>query len=86
MYTKYPDGSISCESYIRAIDLIKIANQMFDDKMQYVKITIHHSENEYDDDVDGRVDLIAIPTPDSEDVKKYPPIKGLITFDFDYYD
>ena len=79
MLTEYPDGSITCETYIKAIDLIKIADQMLKDDMKYVKIIIHDS---YDDDVDGRVDLLAIPSPDSNEVKKYPSINGMITLEF----
>ena len=73
MYTKYPDGSVSCSACIKAIDLIKIANQIYQDQMQYVKVSVHFP---YDEDGDEIVKISAIPSPTSEDVKLYPEIIG----------
>ncbi len=81
MYTKYPDGSVSCSACIRAIDLIKIANQMFESKMQYVQIRVTH--NEYGDDHDGTVRISAVPTFDSDDVVIYPDLNGMLTIEID---
>lgn len=77
MYTKYPDGSVSCSACIRAIDLIKIANQMFTDNMQYAQIRVTH--NEYGKDFDGIVKISAIPNASSDDVVVYPELKGMLT-------
>lgn len=81
MYTKYPDGSVSCSACIRAIDLIKIANQMFTDNMQYAQIRVTH--NEYGEDFDGIVKISAIPNASSDDVSVYPELKGMLTVEID---
>lgn len=83
MYTRYPGNSTTHTSYVRAIDLVQVVDKIFRDKMEYVKITIHHSED--DEDLEGRVDFSAIPSYDSNDVKKYPSIEGLISVEFDCY-
>lgn len=81
MYTKYPDGSISCSACIRAIDLIRIANRMFNENMQYAQISVKH--NEYGDDYDGIVRISAIPSATSSDVTTYPDLKGMLTIEID---
>lgn len=81
MYAKYPDGSVSCSACIRAIDLIKIANQMFNDNMQYAQVRVTFNEN--CDDYDGLVRISAIPSPSSDDVTIYPDIKGMLTLEID---
>lgn len=59
-------------TFVKAIDLIKIADQMLQDGMQYAQISIHFDD--YDDDRDGEVRISAVPAIDSSQVKKYPPI------------
>ena len=81
MYTKYPDGSVSCSACIRAIDLIKIANQMFQDNMRYAQIRVTFKE--YCHDYDGLVRISAISSPDSDDVTIYPDLKGMLTIEID---
>lgn len=66
MFTKYPDGTWACSSVIRATDLITIANQIFKDNMQYVHISVKSSE---DEGQDGLVEISAIPSASSDDVK-----------------
>lgn len=80
MFTKYPDGSVSCSACVKAIDLIKIVNQIFNDNMQYVKVTVHFPT---DDDGDEFVKISAIPSPTSDDVKEYPLIIGNSFIDID---
>lgn len=84
MFTKYADGSVECSACIKAIDLIKIANQIYQDKMQYVKVSVHFP---YDESGDEFVRMSAISSPTSDDVKKYPLIVGnqLIDIDDDDY-
>lgn len=67
---------------IRAIDLIKIANQLYQDKMQYVKLCIDYSD---DIEKNGGVQLYAIPSATSEDVKKYPAIDPITSVDIDTF-
>lgn len=81
MYTKYPDGSISCSACIRAMDLIQIANRMFQDNMQYAQIRVIFDENR--DDYDGLVRISAIPSANSDDATIYPDIKGMLTLEID---
>lgn len=83
MFTEYPDGTLACSSVIRAIDLIKIANQIFKDNMQYVCISVASSE---DEDQDGLVEISAIPSALSDDVKKYEPISLFTAVDPDVFD
>ena len=59
-------------THIKAIDLIKIANQLYNDHMEYVQLSIHFDD--YDEDRDGEVRISAVPALDSSDVKKYSPI------------
>ena len=59
-------------TFIKAIDLIKIADQIFKDGMQYVQLDIHFDD--YDQDHDGEVRISAVPEYNSSDVKKYPVI------------
>lgn len=80
MYTKHPDGSIECSTCIKAIDLIKLANQIYHDNMQYVKISVLFPGS---DDGDELVNFFAISSPTSDDVKKYPSIVGNSLIDFD---
>lgn len=80
MFTKYPDDSVSCSACIRAIDLIRIADQMLKDDMKYAKVTVKF---DYNEDYDGIVKLSAISAPDADDVKTYPLIKGLLLIDID---
>ena len=80
MYTKYPDGSVSCSACIKAMDLIKLANQIYHDNMQYVKISVHFPSS---DEGDEFVKLSAIPTSISDDVKEYPIIIGNSFIDID---
>ena len=80
MFTQYPDKSVSCSACIRAIDLIKIADQMLKDNMKYAKVTVKF---DYNEDYDGIVKLSAIPSADSDDIKTYPSMKGLLLIDID---
>lgn len=80
MYTKHPDGSVSCSTCIKAIDLIKIANQIYHDNMQYVEISVSFPLESNGDEV---VKISAIPSPTSDDVKIYPEIVGNSAIDFD---
>ncbi len=59
-------------TFVKAIDLIKVADQIFKDGMKYVQIDIHFDD--YDDDRDGEIRISAVPSIDSSDVKKYPVI------------
>lgn len=77
MYTKYPDGSISCSACVRAIDLIRIADRMMKDGMQYAQVKVFF--NEYREDFDGLVRISAIPSADSNDVTTYPDLEGMLT-------
>ena len=70
------------ETTIRAIDLIKIANQLYQDKMQYVKLGIDYSN---DIEKNGSVQIYAIPSATSEDVKKYPVIEPITSVDIDTF-
>ena len=81
MYTQYPGGAISCSACIRAIDLIRIANRMMKENMQYAQIRVIFDEST--DDYDGLVRISAVPSADSEDVTIYPEIKGLLTVEID---
>ena len=38
MFTKYPTGAVSCSACVSAIELIRIADQMLKDNMQYAQI------------------------------------------------
>ena len=77
MYTKYPDGSISCSACVRAIDLMRIADRMMKDGMQYAQVKVFF--NEYREDFDGLVRISAIPSADSNDVTTYPDLEGMLT-------
>lgn len=81
MYTDYSDGSVSCSACIRAIDLIRIADRMMKENMQFAQITV--IDDEYSDDYDGLVKISAIPSAGSDDVTIYPNIKGLLTVEID---
>lgn len=70
-------STVTC---VRATDLIKIANQLYNDKMEYVRLSINSSRNE---DLDGSIQIHAIPSATSEDVKEYPLIKSNSIVDFD---
>lgn len=83
MFTKYPDGTWACSSVIRATDLIKIANQIFKDNMQYVHISVKSSE---DEGQDGLVEISAIPSASSDDVKKYASIDLFTAVDPDVFE
>lgn len=81
MYTEYPDGSFSCSACIHAMDLIRIADRMLKENMQYAQIRVIFDENR--DDYDGLVKISAIPSADSDDVTVYPGIKGMLTIEID---
>lgn len=81
MFTKHSDGSISCAACVRAIDLIRIADQMMKEDMKYAQVRVFFDDNR--DDYDGLIKISAIPSPDSDDVKIYPPLKGLLTIEID---
>ena len=81
MYTKYPDGAVSCSACIRAMDLIRIADRMLKENMRYAQIRVIFDENH--SDYDGLVKISAIPAPDSDDVTIYPEIKGMLTLEID---
>ena len=66
------NSSYDAVTFVKAIDLIKIANQLYHDGMEYVQVGIHFDD--YDDDRDGELRICAVPSSDSSDVKKYPPI------------
>lgn len=80
MFTQYPDGSVSCSACIKSTELIKIANQIFKDNMQYVKIAVHFPA---DDNGDEFIKISAIPSAMSDDVKEYPLIIGNSVIDID---
>lgn len=79
-YTEY-NNSYSCSACIRAIDLIKIANQIFNDKMEYVQIKVTFDAN--DEDHGESIKIYAIPNIDSDDIKVYPQIEGLLNVEID---
>ena len=83
MFTKYPDGTWACSSVIRATDLIKIANQIFKDNMQYVHISVKSSEYEGQE---GLGEISAIPSASSDDVKKYDSIDLFTAVDPDVFE
>lgn len=85
MYTRYPDGTISCSSCVHAIDLIKVANQIFQDKMQYVNIEVFFSDRE---DMNGQIKISAIPSAmsDDSDVKRYSSISRTDIIDTDIFE
>lgn len=71
---------------IRAMDLIRIANQMLNSNMQYAMIAVVESS---DEDIHGSVRIAAIPSIDSDKVTQYPTIPSFTLLDpdvFDYYD
>lgn len=70
----------SSVTFVRAIDLIKVANQLLEDKMEYVRVSITSSPNE---DLDGSIQIHAIPSIKSDDVKEYPIIKSNSMVDFE---
>lgn len=81
MYTKYPSGAVSCSACIRAMDLIRIADRMLKENMQYAQVRVIFDE--FARDYDGLVKISAIPSPDSDDVTIYPEIKGMLTIEID---
>lgn len=81
MYTKYSDGSVSCSACIRALDLIRIADRMMKDGMQYAQVKVIFDEHR--DDRDGLVRISAIPSADSNDVTIYPEIEGMLTLEIE---
>ncbi len=81
MYTKYPNGSVSCSACVRAMDLIRIADRMLKENMQYAQVRVIFDESAQD--YDGLVKISAIPSPDSDDVTIYPEIKGMLTIEID---
>lgn len=81
MFTKHSDGSISCAACVRAIDLIRIADQMMKENMKYTQVRVFFDDNR--DDYDGLIKISAIPSSDSDDVKIYPPLKGMLTIEID---
>lgn len=62
----------SCGTIVKATDLIKVVNQIFEDRMQYVQVTICY--NDFDENSDGELRISAVPSATSSDVKKYPAI------------
>ena len=66
------NSTYDVETIIKAIDLIKVANQLYHDGMEYVQIGIHFDD--YDDEHNGELRIFAVPSSDSSEVKKYPPI------------
>lgn len=81
MFTKYPDGSVSCSACINAIELIRIADRMMKDNMKYVQVRVIFDENR--DDCDGIVRLSAIPSATSDDVTIYPEIEGKLMIEIE---
>lgn len=77
-----PRESYTFETCVRAIDLIKVANELFKDNMQYAKLSITYCENE---DHNGDLTIYAIPTASSDDVKAYPTIKAMHSVDIDTF-
>ncbi len=65
----FPSSVSTC---IRAMDLIKIANQIYNDGMKYVEISINLDES--DEDLSFAVRLSGAKEHDSEEVKQYPVI------------
>lgn len=81
LYCFHSTGAVSCSACIRAMDLIRIADRMLKENMQYAQVRVIFDENH--DDYDGLVRISAIPTADSDDVTIYPEIKGMLTLDID---
>lgn len=79
MAKKFYEASTAC---IRAIDLIKIANQLLNDNMQYAQISIVYSSN---DDENGSVLIDAIDSIDPSETVHYPPIKSFTAIDTDVF-
>lgn len=77
--------TVVLSTWVRAIDLIKIADQLYRDNMQYVQIAVKFCEN---DNFDGDVRICAIPTASSDDVKEYPVIKpnSMIDVETDFFE
>ena len=67
---------------IGAADLVKIANQVFNDKMQFVQLSIINSSRE---DEDGNVLIDALPSIDSDDPVHYPEITSFSLLDSDAF-
>lgn len=72
MFTDYGNDSYSCSAYIKAIDLIRIADQMLRDGMEFAKINVF-----FDDRLDcgSVVRISAIPSLESNNIKVYPDIE-----------
>lgn len=81
MFTKYATGAVSCSACVSAIELIRIADQMLKDNMQYAQIRVVFDDNR--SDCDGIVRISAIPSATSDDVKIYPEIKGKLTIEIE---
>lgn len=81
VYTTYPGGAVSCSACIRAIELIRIADQMLKDGMEYAQVRVIFDENR--DDCDGIVKISAIPNATSDDVTIYPEIRGRLMIEIE---
>lgn len=84
LMSEYGD-TVVISTWIRAIDLIKIADQLYRDNMQYAQISVKFCENK---DFCGDVRICAIPNASSEDVKEYPIIKpnSMIDVETDFFE
>ncbi len=79
IHSKHPNGDLEISTVIRAMDLIKIANQLFNDKMGYVRIAVTHSDNE---DRDGSVKISAMPLDSEDDITEYKVIPSFTAVEF----
>lgn len=77
--TLFNDSHVEISTVVRAMDLIKVVNQIYNDNMACVRLTIVSCDNE---DHDGEVKIAALPTMVSEDMKTYPTVSGLVTVEF----
>ena len=67
----HPSESFTFESCVRVMDLVKVVNQLYQDQMQYAKLSFSYCE---DEDHYGEVKIYAIPSATSDDVKQYPTL------------
>ena len=77
--TLFNDSYLEVSTIVRASDFIKVANQIFNDKMACVRLTIVSSDNE---DLDGTLKIAAMPTLTSDEMKTYSDISGFVTVEF----
>lgn len=79
MSRQFYQETVTC---IRAMDLIRIANRLLNDNMQFVRLSIVDSSRE---DEAGSVLIDALPNIDSDDAVHYPAIKSFSILDIDAF-